>query len=214
MVNQDLEDIRREYTAGQLSKLTMASHPLVQFELWMDEALQVATLLDPTAATLSTVDEKGLPSSRIILVKDVVENGFIFFTNYNSKKGQNLNNNPHASLLFYWDALHRQIRIQGTVSKIDSAQSDAYFAKRPKESQIAASISNQSAPIASRSALEKKFLDAHTADNAEVSRPAHWGGYLLTPTYFEFWQGRPNRLHDRISYEKTDTHWSLTRLQP
>lgn len=214
MVNQDLEDVRREYRAEQLTKLEMASHPLVQFELWMDQALHSAAILDPTAAALSTVNENGKPSSRIILVKDVVESGFIFFTNYNSKKGQHLDQNPHASLLFYWDSLFRQIRIEGSISKIEPAQSDAYFAKRPRESQIAASISKQSDSIENRTILEKNFHDAHVDESIPITRPSHWGGYLLTPTYFEFWQGRPNRLHDRIAYKKTETHWELTRLQP
>jgi pyridoxamine 5'-phosphate oxidase len=213
MVNQDLESVRREYTATPLSKIEMASNPFIQFEFWMDNALN-SDILDPTAACLSTADSKGKPSSRIILIKDVSEKGFVFYTNYLSKKGLEIEENNQASLLFYWDKLHRQVRIEGSISKIAPELSTSYFSKRPHDSQVAASISNQSHPIKNRLALEKKFTDFSSENNSEIHCPKDWGGYCLSPNRFEFWQGRPNRLHDRIDYTKTNKNWNLSRLQP
>jgi len=212
MVNQDLHNIRREYTAKPLHKLEMAANPFVQFEFWMAEAME-SNILDPTAATLSTVDSQGQPSSRIILVKEFSQKGLVIYTNYHSKKGQDLQENNKVALLFYWDSLHRQIRLQGTVEKVSEEHSDQYFSKRPIDSQIAAASSDQSQPITSRQELETKYKQL-TESPDPVIRPRNWGGYLIKPDYFEFWQGRPSRLHDRMVYQQENGKWALSRIQP
>ncbi len=213
-MNKDLENMRREYVGAPLQKKTMMSNPMDQFDFWLDQALETS-ILDPLAATLATVNKEGIPSARIILVKEIVESGFVFYTNYDSQKGQDILHNKNACLNFYWDQLHRQVRITGTLEKVSPEQSDSYFQSRPKESQIMACVSAQSHRIDSGKALKEKFHNKENEQtNSPVSRPKNWGGFTLTPTNFEFWQGQPSRLHDRIQYSKNHSSWDLNRVQP
>jgi pyridoxamine-phosphate oxidase len=198
--------------------LEMETDPIVQLELWLDQAIHSEDILNPTAATLATVSKDGQPSARIVLVKSIDKNGLTFYTNYNSQKGVDLHHTPNACLNFYWEPLHRQIKIEGSVTKVSADRSKQYFYSRPKESQSAAAISNQSQPIA-KDRLMAQFNQIRAQDT--IPFPDHWGGYLVTPIRFEFWQGQPNRLHDRIQYIKHDitpnkTHqqWQKVRIAP
>ena len=189
-------------------------NPIKQYEKWFDEALK-SNILDPYAACLSTVDNLGRPSSRILYIRDIIPNGFVFYTNYNSNKGSDLNDNKHACLNVFWAELERQIRIQGIITKLEEGISDKYFKSRPRASQIGAWASNQSQKIKDRSELESKIkYYEQQFENKNVSRPPHWGGYCLSPTLLEFWQGRSSRLHDRIVYTKDNNKWSKSRLSP
>ncbi|HEX6164008.1 MAG TPA: pyridoxamine 5'-phosphate oxidase [Vicinamibacterales bacterium] len=210
-----LNDLRREYASRALDEKDAHADPLEQFALWFDEALK-SHLLDVNAMTLATASAKGEPSARTVLLKGADHNGFVFYTNYDSAKGRDLAANPRASLLFFWAELERQVRINGSVTKTTAAESDQYFHSRPIESQIGASISEQSKPIADRSVLEKRYEElAAKASEVKVSRPANWGGYRLAPDAIEFWQGRKSRLHDRLLYTRqADGSWSRTRLAP
>jgi len=206
-------NIRKDYLKNTLDEKQIHSDPLVQFHNWMSDAINLG-VSDPTAMVLSTVSEKGFPSSRMVLLKDADANGFVFFTNYNSRKGKHLLHNPNASLLFFWKDQERQVRIEGSIIKTPASESDAYFYNRPLESQISAIISPQSEKIDNRDFLErsvKDFIDS----KKEIKRSDHWGGYILKPKYYEFWQGRENRLHDRIVFclEK-DNNWKISRLAP
>lgn len=204
-------DERREYVAGALRREDLSAEPHVQFDQWLEAALALP-VVDATAMTLATVDAGGAPSARIVLLKHHDLHGFVFYTDYESRKGQDLAGNPRAALLFYWQALDRQIRIQGTIDKVDAAQSDAYFASRPLDSQIAAAASHQSQTVSDRAALES---EAHRyAARAPFARPRRWGGYRLVADEFEFWQGRAGRLHDRFRYRVEGAEWRLERLQP
>jgi pyridoxamine 5'-phosphate oxidase len=191
--------------------------PFLQFEKWLNEAI-AAKIAEPTAMTLATADKHGMPGARIVLLKDHDSRGFTFYTNYHSHKGNELEDNPYAALLFYWPQLFRQIRISGVVSKIDAVISENYFKERPRESQISAWISAQSQEIESRSVLEDKYSDFDKDHkNREVPYPSFWGGYCVKPASFEFWQGQPNRLHDRICYHskaESNETWSIVRLSP
>lgn len=210
-----LTDLRREYASRALDEKDAHADPITQFTIWFDEALK-SQLLDANAMTLATASAKGEPSARTVLLKGADEHGFVFYTNYDSAKGRDLAANPRAALLFFWSELERQVRINGAIAKTTAAESDQYFQSRPVESQIGASISNQSQPIADRSILEKKYeeLAAKYVD-AKVPRPASWGGYRLTPDAIEFWQGRKSRLHDRLLYTRqADGSWSRSRLAP
>jgi pyridoxamine 5'-phosphate oxidase len=210
-----LTDLRREYASRALDENDAHADPIRQFALWFDEALK-SQLLDVNAMTLATASAQGEPSARTVLLKGADENGFVFYTNYDSAKGRDLAANPRASLLFFWAELERQVRINGAVTKTSAAESDQYFHSRPLESQIGAAISEQSRPIADRSVLEKRYEEfvAKSAD-VKVPRPANWGGYRLTPDAIEFWQGRKSRLHDRLLYTRqADGSWSRTRLAP
>jgi pyridoxamine-phosphate oxidase len=215
MPNRDYHQERREYQYSGLSREQLQASPFSQFTQWMDEAMQ-AKLMDPTAMSVATVDANGQPHSRIVLLKDFNHNGFVFYTHYESDKGQQIIENPKASLLFFWPELDRQIRIEGVLSKTSIAESETYFHSRPKESQLAAYSSSQSHEVSSRAALETAFADnAERFANRKVPHPAHWGGYRLTAHKFEFWQGRPNRLHDRFSYSlETEDTWHTSRLSP
>lgn len=216
MTNNDrnYESERREYHAPPLHKKDLPETPLILAETWFDNAHKT-TILDPTAATLSTVSKDLTPKSRIILIKEITEEGFIFYSNYESQKGQDLEQNDNASLLVYWDELNRQLKIEGKVKKISKEKSEAYFHSRPKDSQIVASISRQSHVIESRNALETKFETLKKEiSTKELSLPKEWGGYILKPHYYEFWQGRENRLHDRIRYKKEGATWKKERIQP
>ncbi len=209
-----IADLRRDYSQHQLSEQEVDPDPIKQFASWFHEAV-AAELPEPNAMGLATVNADGKPSLRIVLLKDVDERGFTFFTNYESRKGEQLLHNPHAALTFHWTELERQVRIEGKVERVDAAESDAYFQVRPLKSRLGAIASAQSRPIASRDALEQQFIDAERTHGDAPQRPAHWGGYRLTPTWIEFWQGRRSRLHDRVAYTLgSDGQWRRERLQP
>ena len=209
----DIAGIRRDYKLKQLDKTDVSQDPLVQFKAWFKEALD-AKVMEPNAMNLSTIKVSGKPSSRIVLLKDIEENGFVFYTNYESNKGQQLAHEPFAALCFFWPELERQIRIEGKITKVSSAVSDEYFQSRPYESRIGAWVSPQSQIISDRNILEKTFQLVKEKYNKVVPRPAHWGGYILMPDSMEFWQGRESRLHDRMMYENKNNIWELNRLAP
>ena len=205
--------LRQEYMRASLSETDVAADPIQQFQRWFDEALR-AELPTVNAMTLATVDAAGAPSARIVLLKGIDQNGFVFYTNYQSRKGRELAANPRASLVFHWIDLEREVRIDGRVEKVTAAESDEYFASRPLGSRHAAIASPQSETVASRDVLEAQFAAA-AADHGETpARPAHWGGYRVLPSQVEFWQGRPSRLHDRLLYTRTGDRWTLSRLAP
>ena len=205
--------LRREYMGESFNEADVAAEPYTQFQRWFDEALR-AELSTPNAMTLATAAADGTPSARIVLLKGVDHGGFVFYTNYHSRKGRELAANPRAALVFHWTELEREVRIEGTVARVSAAESDEYFASRPLPSRHAAIASPQSEVIAGRAALESRFAAA-AADHGETApRPAHWGGYRLLPVAVEFWQGRPSRLHDRLQYTLTGDRWSIRRLAP
>ncbi len=213
---QKIADLRKEYTMNGLTEHEMADQPLAQFRQWFEAALD-AGIPEPNAMHLSTVGENNRPSSRIVLIKELEDNGIVFYTNYHGRKGRDLAINPFASLTFFWPELERQVRIEGKVEKVSDEESDAYFASRPRGSQIGAWVSHQSEYLPTREILDEK-QDAYEAQFADgpVPRPPHWGGYRLVPDRVEFWQGRPSRLHDRVVYalDETDGNWSIGRLSP
>ncbi|WP_373513384.1 pyridoxamine 5'-phosphate oxidase [Persicitalea sp.] len=213
-MNENIADLRKEYTKNGLIEEELANDPLIQFKNWFDAARN-ADLPEPNAMHLSTVGEDCRPSSRIVLLKELDAEGFVFYTNYHSKKGRDLVLNLYASLTFFWVELERQVRIDGRVNKVSSEESDDYFAVRPRGSQIGAWVSHQSEIIPSREILEQKQTDYEQqfADH-KVPRPPHWGGYRLIPDRVEFWQGRPSRLHDRLVYDLSDEKWTISRLSP
>ena len=206
-----LDSIRKEYRFTVLSEDSIDKNPFSQFEKWMKEALE-AEVNEPTAMGLSAIGADGFPHSRIVLLKDFDDNGFTFFTNYNSLKGKSIQQIPAVSLLFFWPELERQIRISGFAEKTDATVSDRYFQSRPANSRIAAAVSNQSEKISSREFLENNFETAKMIET--TTRPEHWGGYVVKPLRIEFWQGRESRLHDRILYKKTGNLWTISRLAP
>jgi pyridoxamine 5'-phosphate oxidase len=211
---QDIEQIRRDFAKEELSESTIEENPIEQFSAWFKQALS-ADLLDANAMTLSTVSKEGIPSSRIVLLKGVDEQGFRFYTNYKSRKGKELAENPHGALCFYWAALERQVRIEGKVQKLNRDQSELYFHKRPRLSQLGAWASQQSSKVASREELESQFEKVKERfEGEEVPLPDFWGGYRLIPDRIEFWQGRRGRLHDRICYERKNDGWEVFRLSP
>ena len=211
---KELQDIRKDYAAQSLDFEHVQESPLDQFKIWMQEALG-SDLPEPTAMHLASVGADGRPAGRMVLLKGV-EEGFVFFTNYQSRKGQELLTHPQAALTFFWAELERQVRVEGRVRKYDEAKSDAYFNSRPFESRVGAHSSPQSEEIPSREHLEDIFkanLSRFDAEN--IQRPDFWGGFELMPDYIEFWQGRPSRLHDRIAYRKQeDGTWKMMRLAP
>jgi pyridoxamine 5'-phosphate oxidase len=212
-MKRDLSLLRDEYTRAGLSEANADADPIVQFNRWFDDAV-AADLRHPNAMTLATVDD-GRPSARVVLLKSVDEHGFVFFTNYESRKGRELAANPSAALLFFWSELERQVRVDGTAEKVSPDESDAYFATRPYGSQIGAWASAQSAPIPSREVLEARARDLDARyEGGPVPRPDHWGGYRVAPVEIEFWQGRANRLHDRLRYRLADGVWTRERLSP
>ncbi|WP_257670627.1 pyridoxamine 5'-phosphate oxidase [Parapedobacter tibetensis] len=212
---QHIVAIRAEYGMGQLSEDEVADDALIQFQKWFDEALQ-NEVMEPNAMVLSTVSISGSPSSRIVLLKQLDESGFGFFTNYESRKGTELDENPHAALLFFWPELQRQVRIEGRVEKLSAELSDAYFQSRPKGSKLGAIASPQSREIPDRETLDTQLVELEKTygDTELVPRPAHWGGYRLVPDLLEFWQGRGSRLHDRLAYKRQDNGWQIVRLAP
>lgn len=205
---------RREYGQLSLNEEAVADSPLVQFNQWLVEATS-SEVLDPTAMILSTVDSDGRPDSRVVLLKGIENNAFVFYTNYDSTKSIQIKTHPYAALNFYWPTLVRQVRIRGHVTRVSDAVSDAYFASRPKKSQCSAIASHQSQVMTDRKALEAqvdKLMQEHTDD--VIKRPDHWGGFAVSVDEMEFWQGRDNRLHDRILYVKDDKSWKKSRLAP
>jgi pyridoxamine 5'-phosphate oxidase len=233
----NLGDFREDYRRGALDRAGLEANPLAQFESWFRDAAGEQSVsrwrkigialyklwsavcdhrpADINAMTLATVDQDGRPSTRTVLLKSVDERGFIFFTNYQSRKGRELAENPNAALTFFWPELERQVCVAGTVTKLPAAESEAYFKSRPRGSQIGAWASNQSEPISDRAVLEAKWRELERKYPAEVPLPPHWGGYVLKPERIEFWQGRPSRLHDRFSYARQpDGSWQIARVAP
>jgi pyridoxamine 5'-phosphate oxidase len=213
MNKTDLANLRRDYAGKPLSKAAVDSDPFAQFGVWMDEALS-SEILDATAMTLSTVGDGGRPSARIVLLKGFDARGFVFYTNYESRKSADLFANPNAMLSFFWPQLHRQVMISGRGEKTSHEESENYFKTRPVDSQIGAWASKQSSVIASRSILEEKFDETRATYGDEVPLPPFWGGFRVVPDRFEFWQGRASRLHDRICYTLLDNKWIIERLSP
>jgi len=209
----ELADLRKDYKLASLDEADVDPSPFAQFEKWFKDATSVA-VLEPNAMTLATVNGAGKPSARIVLIKDFDQRGATFFTNYVSRKGEDLRANPNAALVFFWPELERQIRIEGRVERVDAAESDAYYAIRPLASQIGAWASPQSRVIASREELASRVATFSEQYGEAPVRPPHWGGYRLVPDLFEFWQGRASRLHDRIVYRLSGTIWRTERLAP
>ena len=208
-----IADLRKDYTKASLDLDSTDANPYKQFEKWFIEA-QIGELLEPNAMVLSTVDESNQPFQRTVLMKALDSDGIVFYTNYKSRKGTEITENPNVALLFYWDCCERQVRFEGQVKKIDPLMSDDYFAARPRISKIGAWASEQSAVIPDRANLEERVAFFEKKFPNEVPRPPHWGGLIVEPTYLEFWQGRLGRLHDRICFEKTENNWSNYRIAP
>ena len=212
-MKRKIASIRKEYTKKKLSEAKALPDPFAQFAKWWRQALK-SGITEINAMTLATASADGMPSARIALLKDYSEKGFVFFTNYNSFKGQQLAENPKACLVFFWKELERQVRITGIVEKISTEENDEYFYSRPVESQVGAIASPQSQVIESREWLDENFKKT-ARENKEPKRPSHWGGYLVKPVIIEFWQGRPGRLHDRLQYSlQNDGTWKIERLAP
>lgn len=210
----NLADIRREYGALGLTEKEMLASPFLQFKRWFSDAL-ANEQDDPTAMVLSTVDASGFPNARVVLLKEITTESFVFYTHYNSVKGQEIALNPQVALTFYWPKQSRQLRIRGHVSRISESESDAYFVSRPLLSQISALASHQSRRVLDRETLEKNYQSLlKEYENKSPTRPKQWGGFAVMPISFEFWQGRNSRLHDRIEYTKQDEHWVKARLEP
>lgn len=213
-IPHDLAQMRRQYEQAELDESHVLTDPLHQFQKWFDEAMH-AKAMEPNAMTLATVAAGGRPSTRVVLLKGLDARGLVWYTNYDSRKGHELAANPMAALQFYWPELERVVRIEGRVSALDAAESDTYYRTRPLGSRIGAWASPQSQVIASREALEATWAQEQARQGADPVRPAHWGGYRLTPDYWEFWQGRPSRLHDRLCFTLQEQGgWSLSRLAP
>ena len=205
---------RQDYLRGSLLESEVPEEPYGLFEQWLRDAGEAA-VEEPNAMTLSTVGPDGRPSARIVLLRGFDANGFVFYTNYRSRKGAELEQNPRVALVFFWQPLERQVRVEGIAKKVSAAESDAYFFSRPAESRRGAHASDQSSVIAGRAELERRVADLEQRwTDGNVPRPENWGGYRVTPTRVEFWQGRASRLHDRLVYAHTDDLWSLSRLSP
>jgi pyridoxamine 5'-phosphate oxidase len=209
----DLAQLRVDYRRAALSEHEASPDPHDQFARWLDEAVRAA-VPEPNAMTLATVDADGRPSGRVVLLKSFDARGFVFHTNYESRKGRDLAGNPAVSLLFFWPELERQVRIDGTATRVPAEESDAYFALRPHASQVGAWASPQSTPIPDRAWLEEQVAAAEARFAAGVPRPPNWGGVRVVPDRFEFWQGRPSRLHDRLVYSREGERWTIGRLAP
>lgn len=209
----ELRNDHRDFDSGKLTDF-FPETPFELFEIWFNDAVKNEEK-EPNALVLSTCDIDSLqPSSRVVYLKEMVENQFVFYSNYSSQKGRELEQNPRASMLFFWPGLQRQVRIDGEVNKLKNELSDAYFASRPRESQLGAWASLQSERLEERVILEQRFAELEKQFTSEVPRPEHWGGYVLSPRLVEFWQGRPSRLHDRIVYEKQNSSWEIYRKNP
>ncbi|MCA1769264.1 MAG: pyridoxamine 5'-phosphate oxidase [Halomonas sp.] len=213
-MTRNIADIRRDYEGGQLDESQSTDNPMELFDEWLTLALE-SEGDDGNAMTLATVDSQGLPHARVVLLKGVDEQGLVFYTNYHSHKGSELSNVPYAALVFWWPSLARQVRVEGSVEQVSTDESNAYFASRPRASQLGAWIATQSVVIPGRDWIEERqsrFEQAY--EGQEIPRPVHWGGYRVVPTMIEFWQGQPSRLHDRIRYESRHGQWQHFRMAP
>lgn len=212
-MNEAIANIRKDYKLKSLLEEDVKKHPIEQFSVWWDEAIN-SDITEVNAMTLATTTSDGIPAARIMLLKNFTNEGFIFFTNYLSRKGTMLSQNPHAALVFFWKELERQVRVEGVVSKVSEEESDAYFKSRPVGSRIGAWASPQSTPIAGRHIIEENVKKYSEQFGGEIPRPPHWGGFIVKPSKVEFWQGRSSRLHDRILYTQLNNEWSIERLAP
>ncbi|HEV2292432.1 MAG TPA: pyridoxamine 5'-phosphate oxidase [Tepidisphaeraceae bacterium] len=211
----NLAELRRDYEAGALHRRDLDPDPIRQFQRWLNDAIAIGQL-EPTAMTLATATPDGRPSARVVLLKAVEPSGFVFFTNYRSQKGREIEANPNVELCFFWDKLERTVRVHGSATRRSREESESYFRQRPRRSQIGAAASNQSEVVASREVLEQRFAELEKQyENADVPTPPHWGGFRVTPEAIELWQGRASRLHDRLRYRR-DAHgaWVIERIAP
>lgn len=206
--------LRKDYSLNGLDRPDVLDNPMAQFEIWFQEALEAA-VIEPNAMTLATIQANGRPRSRVVLLKELNETGFVFYTNYRSQKADDIAAHSFAALTFWWGELERQVRIEGRIEQISGDESDAYFAVRPRGSQIGAWVSDQSQVIENREILHEKQKQLESQfENQVIPRPAHWGGYRVVPDVIEFWQGRPSRLHDRLRYRLEAENWIIERLSP
>ncbi len=212
-MSKDLSNYRDKYLKGELIEKNLPKNPFDLFDNWFEDLEKFGNERENNAMSLTTVNDKNVPTTRVVLLKQFSKNGFVFYTNYDSRKGKHIDNNPNVCISFYWPSVERQVIINGKVSKISAIESDKYFNSRPKSSQLGAIISNQSEIIPSRKYLEEKFSKFNITNN-NLNRPSNWGGYILKPELFEFWQGRDSRLHDRIIFSKSNTNWDQKRLSP
>ena len=213
-MDEEIRNRRTSYQRAELDVAVVARDPFEQFRGWLDAALRTAGIVEPNAMTLATVSADGRPAARIVLLRQWDARGFVFFTNYESRKGADLNVHPAAALVFWWGELERQVRIEGMVERVLEVESDAYFASRPRGHRLAAWASHQSAVVPDGETLQRAVTAAEARFPEEVPRPPFWGGYRVVPDRFEFWQGRPNRVHDRIVYSRTSDGWTIARLSP
>jgi pyridoxamine 5'-phosphate oxidase len=211
--NQSLQDLRESYDQEPLRRSHLSTDPVVQFQKWMQNAID-AKVYDPNACSLATVDQAGRPVARAVLLKGLEQGKFVFYSNYNSRKASHLEGNPNVSMHFPWFSMQRQVTVLGEVTKVADSLAEEYFQSRPYLSRIGAWASEQSQPLDSRESLEKSFLEAKQKYGDSPPRPPHWGGYYLHPRSIEFWQGGPNRLHDRFLYQYSQEQWTITRLNP
>lgn len=212
-MSKDLSNYRDKYLKGELIEKNLPKNPFDLFDNWFEDLEKFGNERENNAMSLTTVNDKNVPTTRVVLLKQFSKNGFVFYSNYDSRKGKHIDNNPNVCISFYWPSMERQVIINGKVSKISAIESDKYFNSRPKSSQLGAIISNQSEIIPSRKYLEEKFSKFNITNN-NLNRPSNWGGYILKPELFEFWQGRDSRLHDRIIFSKSKTNWAQKRLSP
>ena len=212
-MSRDLSNYRDKYLKGELIEKNLSKDPFDLFNNWFEDLEKYGNERENNAMSLSTVNEKNVPTTRVVLLKQFSKKGFIFYTNYNSRKGNHIKNNPNVCVSFYWPSMERQVIINGKVNEISKSESDKYFNSRPRSSQLGAIISNQSEIIPSRKYLEDK-LSKIDSNNNDLIRPSNWGGYIIKPELFEFWQGRDSRLHDRIIFSKSKTKWTHKRLSP
>jgi len=214
MKTKDIQKLREDYSQSSLDEKDVDKDPISQFKSWLNESIRTK-LPEPNAMTLSTVDKEQKPHSRIVLLKGIEDGKFVFYTNYNSDKGKEMDGNPNVSLCFLWKELERQVRIDGVVQRMSREESEEYFKTRPIKSQIGALASDQSKEIENRSVLEQRFEELHKKySTGHVPMPENWGGYKVEPNSIEFWQGRRSRLHDRIKFKKIETNWTIKRLAP
>lgn len=213
-MNRDLHAYRDSYEKGELLIENTATTPFEQFSNWFQQVEAEGNTKEPNAMTLATLDEAGFPKARIVLLKAFSKEGFVFYTNYNSDKGKSIAHHARVGLSFFWPALERQVILKGTITKLDSTRSDAYFNARPRDSQLGALVSNQSTETTREALMQRMEALQQEYKDKEIERPKHWGGYIVSPVSVEFWQGRPNRLHDRICYILENNEWTKKRLAP